>query len=208
MRHLFLPILLFVCALPARAQTLTSLSPATAVAGGSSFALTASGSGFKGNVKLYWNGSVRSTLVVSSVQIVAAIPAADVAAAGTAQVKVCQRKGWWSLACSASLPFTVAPPAPPPVAQLVVTTASLPAAQLGVFYSFELTAAGGVKPYTWSLQSGTLPHCLTLGADGVLSGTPCVAGSYSFIVQVTDSGGVSGGGGTQVAVLIFGVKIR
>jgi hypothetical protein len=43
---------------------------------------------------------------------------------------------------------------------------------------------------TWTLSSGSLPGGLTLSSNGVVSGTPTAAGSYTFTVRV-DSGGRS-----------------
>ena len=47
------------------------------------------------------------------------------------------------------------------VAPLAITTgSSLPATQPGVPYSVKLTAAGGIRPYTWSITQGTLTPAL------------------------------------------------
>ena len=71
---------------------------------------------------------------------------------------------------------------------LQVTTSSLPAATGGVPYSATLTAHGGVKPYTWSVTSGSLPPGMTLDSfTGVISGTSDVTGTYQFMVTVKDS---------------------
>src|SRR5208337_4081060 len=66
----------------------TSLSPTRATAGGAAFALTVNGSGFVNGSVVQWNGSNRTTTYVSSSQLTAVITAADIAAAGTAQVTV------------------------------------------------------------------------------------------------------------------------
>jgi tetratricopeptide (TPR) repeat protein len=74
-------------------------------------------------------------------------------------------------------------------AGLAVTTTALPNGQAGTPYAYALTAAGGIKPYTWSLISGTLPNPLTLtSATGLISGTPSAAAqNISLSFKVTDS---------------------
>jgi len=73
-------------------------------------------------------------------------------------------------------------------APLAITTASLPGGQIGVSYSQTLQATGGLLPYTWSLQSGSLPAGLSLNAStGDITGTPTTAGTSNFTAKVTDS---------------------
>jgi len=62
---------------------------------------------------------------------------------------------------------------------------TLPPATQGQAYSFSFSTSGGILPVTWS-QTGTLPTGLTF-SSGTLSGTPSVAGTYSFTVAATDS---------------------
>jgi uncharacterized repeat protein (TIGR01451 family) len=83
---------------------------------------------------------------------------------------------------TAALSITVQQPAP-----LQITTTSLSDGIVGQPYSAALSATGGVPPYTWSLQSGTLPPGLTLSSTGFITGTPTAAGSSYFEVKVTDS---------------------
>src|SRR5207248_3015750 len=66
----------------------TGLSPGSAVAGGPGFTLTVTGTNFVGSSVVRWNGANRATTFVSPTQLTAAIPAADLMAAGTAQVTV------------------------------------------------------------------------------------------------------------------------
>jgi len=73
------------------------------------------------------------------------------------------------------------------VTPISITTASLPAAKLGVAYSQSLAATGGTAPYSWSLASGTVPAGLSLSSAGVISGTPTTKGTSSFTVRVTDA---------------------
>lgn len=73
---------------------------------------------------------------------------------------------------------------------LIITTTTLPAAQVSIPYSATLTAGNGTAPYTWGLasNSGPLPTGLTLSATtGTISGTPSTASTYNFAIQVSDS---------------------
>ena len=74
------------------------------------------------------------------------------------------------------------------IAPLLITTASLQAGQVGIFYSQPLTATGGLMPYKWSVISGRLPRGLSLDeSTGVISGTMTSLLNASFTFQVTDS---------------------
>jgi hypothetical protein len=66
----------------------TSLNPTSATAGGAAFTLTVNGSNFINGSVVRWNGANRTTTFVSATQLTAAITAADIATAGTAQVTV------------------------------------------------------------------------------------------------------------------------
>ena len=79
-------------------------------------------------------------------------------------------------------------------------SASAAAQTVGVPYSTTYTASGGFPPYTWSRASGTLPPGLTLATNGVMSGTPTAAGTYSFVLRVTDTQGNTGTGPFTVTV--------
>jgi len=72
-------------------------------------------------------------------------------------------------------------------AAVSIVTTSLPGVTIGVPYSQQLVATGGVLPYVWSLDSGTLPAGLSLSSSGLISGTPTALGTSNFVVRVTDS---------------------
>lgn len=73
--------------------------------------------------------------------------------------------------------------------RITITTTSLPDGQVGTPYDQTLTATGGKTPYTWSIESGSLPAGLSLDpSTGAITGTPTAAGSSSFAVKVTCSG--------------------
>jgi hypothetical protein len=69
----------------------------------------------------------------------------------------------------------------------LVSTKTLPAGTHNVAYSYQLTAAGGVGPYTFAVTTGTLPTGVTLSSAGLLSGTATAAGTTNISVTVTDS---------------------
>lgn len=60
-------------------------------------------------------------------------------------------------------------------------------------FSYPLSAAGGTPGYVWSLGGGRLPPGISVSAAAPwhLSGTPTAAGSYPFVLNLTDSQGVS-----------------
>jgi hypothetical protein len=74
--------------LPNPAPTLTSTVPNSVAAGTQAFTLIVNGTGFFSGSVVNWNGSARTTTLVSDKQLRAAITAADVATAGTVAVTV------------------------------------------------------------------------------------------------------------------------
>ena len=72
----------------ASVPTLTSLSPSSATAGGAAFTLTVNGGNFVSGAVVRWNGANRTTTFINATQLTAAIPAGDIAKAGTPQVTV------------------------------------------------------------------------------------------------------------------------
>jgi hypothetical protein len=83
---------------------------------------------------------------------------------------------------------------------LSVTTTSLPPGVNGQAYAFCLAASGGTGPYTWTLQSGTLPAWASLTLDTTTCGTTnrykvhgtpnAVATTSNLVFRVTDSAGM------------------
>ena len=77
------------------------------------------------------------------------------------------------------------------VAVSITTTSPLTGATLDTSYSTNVTATGGVTPYTWTLATGSnLPTGLTLTSgtpSATISGTPTATGTFQFTLNVTDS---------------------
>ena len=57
--------------------------------------------------------------------------------------------------------------------------------------------AGGANAFNWTLAGGTLPTGLTLSSGGVLSGTPTVAGNFTFLLSAADSSNAANTGFRQ-----------
>jgi len=71
--------------------------------------------------------------------------------------------------------------------QTLTLSGNLPAATVGHAYNAVLSVSGGVPPYQFALASGTLPEGATLSpSSGTISGNIAKAGSYGFMVTVTD----------------------
>ena len=79
---------------------------------------------------------------------------------------------------------------------LQITSTTMPDGTVGVPYSSDFTAQGGVPPYAWFVVNNIkeLPPGLTLDSTppdltNVLTGTPTQAGTFHFPMQVQDSSG-------------------
>ncbi len=86
-------------------------------------------------------------------------------------------------------------------ATLAITTTSLSNAQQAVAYSATLVATGGDGSYAWSVTVGSLPTELSLNTStGVISGTPTVAETQNFTVQVASGDGQTAAGQLSITV--------
>jgi outer membrane protein assembly factor BamB len=97
-------------------------------------------------------------------------------------------QGTYPITVVASNPQTAATQAFTLNVGLVITTTSLPSRGTER-YSATMSAVGGDPPYRWSLASGSLPPGLHLNKrTGVISGRPRKDGTFTFTVQVVDTG--------------------
>ena len=85
--------------------------------------------------------------------------------------------------CSGTSTYTLTPVCP----TLTLIPSTLPFGYLGTAYTQVLTTSGGTAPYTYAIQTGSLPGGVTLAANGSFSGTPAAIGSYPISVSVTDA---------------------
>jgi uncharacterized protein YraI len=90
-----------------------------------------------------------------------------------------------------------------PLGSLTITPTTLGNGAFGVAYTTaNLSASGGVAPYTYAVTLGTLPTGMTLSTGGALSGTPTQNGTFNFTVTATDSTIPTALTGTQAYSLI------
>jgi hypothetical protein len=100
---------------------------------------------------------------------------------------------------AATSPPTKASPSP---AKLIIRTLPFHLGEVGVTYgTVTVVAAGGVKPYKWSISGGALPPGVALSSSGKATGKPTTVGTFSFVVRVDDSAG--GAAGAPSSILVF-----
>jgi Putative Ig domain len=162
-------------------QITTSTIPAGQVGAAYSTQLTASG----GTTPYTW--SLSSGALPAGMNLTASTGAFSgtptTSGSFTFTVKVTDSTTPTAQTATKSVTFTVAAAAGP----VQITTTSVPAGQTSVAYTTTLTATSGTTPYTWSINSGSLPAGLTLSSAGTISGTPTATGTSNFTVKVTDS---------------------
>lgn len=126
----------------------------------------------------WWSGQLPPGLSLSSSGELSGTPTNR----GTYQFKV-------QVSDSASPPVTVTSRFSIEVSTpaLVIGTRSLPVATLGTPFLAQLSASGGLPPYTWSVESGQLPPGISLSTSGSLTGTPSATGTYHATIKVDDS---------------------
>jgi hypothetical protein len=138
-------------------------------------------------------GALPAGLALSAGGVVSGTPTAAGAFAFT--VNVTDANGQVG---TASLTLTVGNSA------ITVTPATLPGGTQGVAYSQQLTAAGGLAPYSFAVSSGALPAGLTINATtGVIAGTPTGSGDATFAITVRDSTG----GTPSTATITYTLRI-
>ncbi len=87
---------------------------------------------------------------------------------------------------------------------ITVSPTTLPNATQNSAYSQSLSATGGTAPYTFRVVSGALPAGLTLAANGTLSGSATVFGTFNFSVSASDSAGCAGSQAYSLVVISDG----
>jgi len=167
------------------APTLTAISPTSTTAGGPAFTLTLTGSGFGSGTTVRWNGAARTTTIVSATQLAAAITAADLATAGTAQVTASSSGG-----TSAVVPFTINNPTPV-VSGMSPTSASVGGAAFTLTVNGSgFTSASAVR-WNGSARTTTFISLTQLTAPITAADLATAAGVPVTVFTPTPGGGTS-----------------
>ncbi|WP_395771366.1 putative Ig domain-containing protein [Arenimonas sp.] len=152
------------------------------------------------------SGALPSGFVISSNGIVSGVNCTNVNGNNTFGVRVTSAQGVvanFTGGNSLSIQMTAGP------SGTCASTLSLPGASttwpLNTAYSSAIIATGGNGNYTYSVFSGILPTGLTLNANGSISGTPTVVGTYTFRAQVVDSAGANGVANYTIEITDVGV---
>ena len=149
--------------------SLTSVSPTTVTAGSALFTLSVLGTGFDSGAIVQWNGSARTTTLVSSTELLAQITAADVASVGTASVTVVSTGASPGTTTAASVAI---------VAQSVDATSFLVNPQHTSAITFANLVASSALPSTptWTTSLGGAPTY------------PIIAGGRVFVTVALSTG--------------------
>jgi len=178
--------------------TLTSLSPAAAVAGQPNFTLTLNGTGFTPSSVVSVNGAFPVVKYISPTQLSVPVTAAQISKAGAFQVWVDSFPGGASCAAFGALPFTVAnkpivSPTPASVSFSAQVLGTISAAKTVTLKNTSTSAAVNLNAITaagdFTLASNTCGSSLAAGASCTVgvTFTPSVSGSRTGTLAISDS---------------------
>jgi Astacin (Peptidase family M12A)/Abnormal spindle-like microcephaly-assoc'd, ASPM-SPD-2-Hydin/Divergent InlB B-repeat domain len=177
--------------------TLTSLSPAAAVAGGPTFTLTLNGTGFTPSSVVSVNGTFPTVKFISSTELSVSVPNTLITKPGAFQVWVDSFPSGYSCAAFVALPFTVAnspivTPTPLSVAftpEIVGTTSASKAVKLKNTSAASVTINSIAATGNFAVLSTTCGASLKSGASCTanVTFTPSIAGALTGSLAISDS---------------------
>ena len=183
---------------PVGTPTLSSISPASAMAGGAAFTLTATGTKFTNTSIINWNGTALTTTFISATSLTASVPSANIANAGTVPVTVTTP----NVGTSSAVSFVVQNAPAPALSSISPNSATAGSA------TFTLTATGSNfvsgSTINWNgtaltttfvsatslnanVPAANLATAGTAGITVVTPGTP-TTGAVSFTINATATG--------------------
>jgi hypothetical protein len=168
---------------------ISSLSPASATAGGGTFTVTVNGSNFVGASVVNWNGTALPTTFVSAVQITAQVPASDVSNTGSANVTVTNPTPGGGTSAAWAYPINNPVPA---IASLLPTSASVGGAAFALTVNGSNFVGGSVIKWNGTALTTTFVSSSQITAQ-VPAGDIASSGTANVTVtNPTPGGGTSG----------------
>ena len=180
--------------------TTTSISPTCSTAGSADFTLTVNGTNFVSTSTVNWNGAPLATSFVSSTQLTATVPASLVATAGTASITVVNPSPGGGTSNAQTFTISAAP---------VITSPLTAAGQMGVAFSYTITATNNPTSYTATglppgLKLETPPPSSDLG---LIDGTPTTEGTYNVTITASNGAGLCSTGGATLVITIISTPV-
>src|SRR6266700_159599 len=171
--------------------TITSISPTSTTAGSAQFTLTVNGTKFVSTSTVNWNGAPLATSFVSSTQLTATVPASLVATAGTASITVVNPSPGGGTSSAQTFTISATP---------VITSPLTATGQIGVAFSYTITATGSPTSY----GASPLPAGLSVKTStGVISGTPTTEGTYNVTITASNGAGLCSTGSATLVLTII-----
>ncbi|WP_216690203.1 IPT/TIG domain-containing protein [Hymenobacter siberiensis] len=171
----------FTVVAPNPLPVISSLTPATAVAGAAAFTLTLNGTGFYSGSVVSFNGTALATTFVSATQLTASVPAAAIATAGTCGVTVINAAPGGGTSAGAT--FTVTVPVP--------TITSFTPTTGGPGTSVTITGTNFTGATVVRIGSFNVPNFTVVNATTITLVLPAGTGSVTGLLTVTTPGGTT-----------------
>ena len=168
---------------------ISSLNPASAAAGSAAFTLTVTGSSFVSSSVVKWNAVNLTTTYVSTTQLQAVVPLANVATAGTASITVYTASPGGGTSSALTFPISSASNPVPVLSSISPASATAGSA------SFTITATGSnflsSSVIQWNGASLTTTYVSATSLQAII---PAASVSASGTASVTVYTGTPGGG--------------
>ena len=165
-----------------------SISPAFTSAGSAAFTLTVNGFGFASNSAVYWGTTALTTQYVSATQLVAQVPATDIAIAGTAAITVQASApgGGTSNSMQFEVDSAVSGGATPPT--FTTPTATVAAGATASYPVTLSSSATNVSVTCLNLPGGaTCSYSSSTSAVTITTASTTPAGSYQITIVFTET---------------------
>ena len=177
------------------APAVTSANPSAVIAGTNGGSIAVTGTGFVAQSVVQWNGSARTTTYISATQLQVALVAADLAAAGTAQISIVNPAPGGGT--SSNLAFTINNPAP------TLTSVNPNAVAAGSGASITLTGTGFVPQSVaqWNGSARTTTYVSATQLQVSLSASDLAAAGSGSITVVNAAPGGGSSGGSSITIV-------